>query len=416
MKKLLVIGYVWPEPASSAAGSRMMQLLKIFLDKNWKIWYASPAANSLYAEKLEDLSIQSVKIKANDAGFTDFLKEIKPNVVMFDRFMMEEQFGWRVAENCPKAVRVLDTEDLHFFRKARYEAFKQNRNLKKSDLHSDEARREIASILRCDLSLIISEAEKDLLLKKFGINPALLLYLPFLLPKLEQASLEAYPNFNERKNFMFIGNFLHQPNWDAVLYLKQNIWPLIRQQLPEAELHIYGAYTRKKVKQLHNTQEGFLVQGRAENAGKTMQNAKVLLAPLRFGAGIKGKFIEAMQNGTPSITTTIGAEGIGGPHPWNGEIANTDQEVAIAAVRLYTNQKRWEKAQQYGLKIINNRFQKDLFTDAFIEELENLQKSLTTHRANNFMGSMLMHHSLKSTKYMALWIETKNKLKALEKE
>lgn len=409
MKQLLIIGYIWPEPASSAAGSRMMQLIDLFLEKDYQITYACPARFSEYAVNLEEMGIEQVQIEANKSEFDSWLKELNPSIVMFDRFMMEEQFGWRVAEQCPNAFRILDTEDLHFFRKARYEAAKKNRVLTKTDLFSKEAKREIASILRCDLTLIISEAERDLLTEKFRIDRDLLLYIPFLVPQERTSPSTELTNFEERENFIFIGNFLHDPNWDAVLYLKQNIWPIIRKQLPKAELHIYGAYATQKVEQLHNKKEKFFIKGRATEALSTIEKYKVLLAPLRFGAGIKGKFIDAMLTGTPSVTTTIGAEGICGIYPWNGEISNNDQEIADAAFMLYTREKRWNKAQQNGFKVIQNRFQKENFSSHFFDTIRRLQERLEKHRQQNFMGSMLMHHTLQSTKYMSLWIEEKNK-------
>ncbi len=409
MKHLLVIGYLWPEPKSSAAGSRMMQLLELFLDKNWKITYASAAKNSQYAVTLENLGVEKVSIQPNDESVNTWLAQLDPDAVLFDRFMMEEQYGWRVAENCPNALRILDTEDLHFFRKARSLALKAKRDLSKADLFSDEAKREIASILRCDLSLIISEAEMDLLLKTFKIDENLLFYLPFLLDEIPPEQQENLPEFSQRKDFLFIGNFLHEPNWDAVRFLKESVWPKIRKDLPGVKLHIYGAYAKKKVKQLHNEPEGFLVHGRADDALEVMQSARLLLAPLRFGAGLKGKFVEAMTVGTPSITTMIGAEGIGGSLPWSGEIANTADELAQAAIQLYTREKRWLTARKNGFAIIKNRFQKNEFEPIFMQQVEHLLKRLPAHRERNFMGSLLQHHTLQSTKYMARWIEEKNK-------
>lgn len=410
MKQLLIIGYVWPEPNSSAAGTRMLQLIHLFLSQDWNITYASPASESEFAIDFEKLGISVKQIKPNDSDFDKFLKKVKPNAVMFDRFMMEEQFGWRVVQQCPEAIRILDTEDLHFFRKARYAAFKKGRSLQKSDLQSDEARREIASILRCDLSLIISEAERDLLVEKFQLNPEILLYLPFLLPPISTEETKTLPTFEERSDFVFIGNFLHQPNWDAVLYIKK-LWPEIRKELPKVKIHIYGAYTTAKVKQLQHKKSGFLVEGRTENAAEVFKNARILLAPLRFGAGIKGKFIEGMLNGTPSITTTIGAEGICGKFPWNGEIANDEKSLVREAVNLYQKPKRWRKAQESGFNIINNRFQESAYAPGFFNKIGEIQTDLQKHRSKNFMGSLLMQHTLQSTKYMSLWIEAKNKLK-----
>ena len=410
MKRLLIIGYVWPEPTSSAAGSRMMQLIKLFLARNYEVIYASPARDSEYAINFEELGITQKKITTNSSDFDTYVKELSPQVVMFDRFMMEEQFGWRVAENCPHAIRILDTEDLHFFRKARYEALKKGRTLVREDLHSDEAKREIASILRCDLSLIISEAEVDLLARKFKVNPSILHYIPLLAPSISEEKIKKLPTYEKRKDFVFIGNFLHQPNWDSVLYLKEKIWPLIRKELPKARLLIYGAYASQKVEQLQNKHQGFIVKGRAEDAQNVLKKARVLLAPLRFGAGIKGKFIDAMLAGTPSITTTIGAEGICGKYPWPGEIANEEKAIVEEAIKIYDKPKRWQKVQQNGFQIINERFQENRFAEQFFEELENIQQDLEKHRNQNFLGAMLMHHTLQSTKYMSKWIEAKNKL------
>src|SRR5690606_12663340 len=94
-----------------------------------------------------------------------------------DRFVSEEQFGWRVSQECPNAVQILDTEDLHFLRSAREKAFKKKEEI---NLYNETTIREIASILRCDLSLIISEFEMNLLLNEFHIAPELLYYLPFI--------------------------------------------------------------------------------------------------------------------------------------------------------------------------------------------------------------------------------------------
>lgn len=407
--KLLIIGFVWPEPNSSAAGGRMMQLIDLFLKRRFDVIYASPAKFSENAENLESLGVAQKQIQVNTSEFDDFLKELQPTHVLFDRFMMEEQFGWRVAEHCPDALRILDTEDLHFLRKARQQAYKENKFFKKKYLYSDMAKREIASIFRSDLSLIISKSEMDLLLNEFKISKHLLLYLPFLLKPMKDKDIKNLPGFDERENFISIGNFLHAPNWDKVLYLKEDIWPLIRKELPKAELHVYGAYTSQKVEQLHNPKQGFLIKGRAPNAIHVIKQSKVLLGPLRFGAGLKGKFIDAMQAGTPSITTTVGAEGMCGDLPWCGEIANTPQEIARQSVKLYTMPKRWETGQKNGFNLINQRFQRRVYAANFFKRIKKLENDLNLHRQQNFVGQILMHHSTQSTKYMSLWIECKNK-------
>ena len=182
----------------------------------------------------------------NDSSFDNFIKELNPNVVVFDRFMMEEQFGWRVAEHCSEAIRILDTEDLHSLRKVRQEKIKKEEVFKVEDLlSSDIAKREIASILRCDITLVISSFEIQLLKDVFKIDESLLLYLPFMLNRINEEVKNNWLSFEERNHFVFIGNFFHKPNVDAVLQLKQ-IWKDIRKQLPKAEVHIYGAYVNEQ--------------------------------------------------------------------------------------------------------------------------------------------------------------------------
>ena len=180
MPKLLIIGFVWPEPKSSAAGCRMMQLINVFLSEGYAITFASPCAKSNNAFNLESLGVTQIEIELNNSSFDEFVSKLNLDIVLFDRFMMEEQFGWRVAENCPEALRILDTEDLHCLRKAREQSFKDDMHLDKSYLFRDIAKREIASIYRSDLSLIISEAEMSILQNDFGVPENILHYFCLL--------------------------------------------------------------------------------------------------------------------------------------------------------------------------------------------------------------------------------------------
>ncbi|MBB1297476.1 glycosyltransferase [Pseudoalteromonas sp. SR41-7] len=406
MKKVLVIGYVWPEPNSSAAGTHMMSLLNAFRAQNWDVEFATPAQRTDHMVNLDDFGITSQSIALNCDSFDEYVKVYNPDIVMFDRFMMEEQFGWRVDKHCPNAIKILDTEDLQCLRNARHEAFKGEREFTTSDLHSDIAKREIAAILRCDLSLIISSYEMSLLNSVFKIEPSLLHHLPFMV---DLSSLPtSTKTFEQRQHFMTIGNFRHAPNWDAVLYL-QKIWPLIRKQLPKAELHIYGSYPPPKATALNNPKTGFLIKGWADNAFDVMQSARVCLAPLRFGAGIKGKLLEAMIMQTPSVTTYIGAEGMHNDLPWPGKIANTADDFANAAVEMYTNQSDFEQAQQDGNTLLNTLYDKAQLSTVLIKKIDSISSDLEAHREKNFTGQMLKHHTMRSTQYMSQWIAEKNK-------
>lgn len=408
-KNLLIIGFVWPEPKSSAAGSRMMQLIDVFKNEGYQITFASPCAKSDNAFNLESIGVSQISIELNNTSFDDFVKNLNPDIVLFDRFMMEEQFGWRVTEQCPNALKVIDTEDLHCLRKGRHHAFKDNKPFDETYLFNDIAKREIASIYRSDLTLIISEAEMEILKNQFKVDASLLMYLPFMLNAITDEAVKELPEFQNRNHFITIGNFLHEPNYNAVLYLKESIWPDIRKQLPKAELHIYGAYASQKVNQLHNKKAGFLIKGFAEDVNDVMQNAKVCLAPIRFGAGLKGKLVDAMQNGTPCVTTTIGAEGMYGDIEVNGFIEDNAKKFAIKSIELYNNSFLWEEAQLNGVATINKRFSKIEYQNKLLKKIEELIKDFEEKRQKNFIGQMLQHHTLQSTKYMSKWIAEKNK-------
>lgn len=409
MAKLLIIGYVWPEPNSSAAGSRMMQLIHLFLNEGYNITFASPCATSENAFNLIDLNIKQVSIDLNSSSFDEFISALKPDVVLFDRFMIEEQFGWRVNEHCSEALRILDTEDLHCLRKGRAQAVKDNKPFDNSYLFRDIAKREIASIYRCDFSLIISDAEMSLLNDEFKVHENLLHYLPFLMEAVSVEEQNALPSFSERKHFVTIGNFLHPPNADSVKYLKESIWPNIRAQLKTAELHIYGAYVNDKIKQYDDKKNGFYIKGFAENVNDVMQKAKVCLSPLRFGAGLKGKFFDAMYNGTPFITTTIGAEGIVNVNDNYDFVSDSVNGIVSHAVALYKDENLWQKQQQLGFNILAEKFNKTTHERKFLNKLEHALENRDANRLQNFTGSMLNFHTMQSTKYMSRWIEAKNK-------
>ncbi|AEM72162.1 putative glycosyltransferase [Allomuricauda ruestringensis DSM 13258] len=405
-KKLLVIGYVWPEPNTTAAGCRMQQLLEAFISFGFQVTFASTASKTEYSLDLQQMGIRETPIQLNHSSFDEFVKELSPDMVLFDRFMVEEQFGWRVADCAPNAIRILNTEDLHSLRKAREEAHKKKEcfTLQHWKNHPITLR-EVASIYRCDLSLIISTYEMEILYATLNIPTELLCHLPFMVGK----TTEQWPSYIARKGFVSIGNGKHAPNVDAIKVLKQEIWPQIRKQLPEAEMHIYGAYLPQQLNEMHSPKTRFHVHGWAEDVDVVLKKAKVLLAPIQFGAGIKGKLLDAMKIGTPSVTTSIGAEGMHGDLPWNGTITNAWDKFAQAAVDLYQNPTAWENAQRQGSELLQTFYDKESLQTRLKERLQQLSEALQTHRTQNFIGKLLQHQTMASTKYMAKWIEAKHK-------
>lgn len=428
MKHLVIIGSVWPEPDSSAAGTRMWQLIELFQEDRWQITYASASTPSSHRMDLPARGVAEARIKLNCDSFDAWLVEQRPTAVLFDRFMTEEQFGWRVAQSCPEALRLLDTEDLHSLRAARWQRLKEKQRevggnesnrqavgpvldspsqLFERMATSDIAQRELAAIYRSDLSLMISEFEMALLTDQFGVAPELLHYLPLFTD--DALRLERAPCFDERQHFVSLGNFRHPPNWDAVLWLKHQLWPALRARVPGAQLHLHGAYPPPKATALTNTREGFLVKGWAPDARAVISGARVCLAPLRFGAGLKGKLLEAMVCQTPSVATTIGAEGMSGSNAWPGAIADEASAFVEAAAGLYQDESLWRSAQANAPALLSQRYARTRFSESWYRRLASLLENLEAHRRANFVGAMLRHHQHRSTQYMGQWIASKNR-------
>jgi glycosyltransferase involved in cell wall biosynthesis len=408
MHSILIIGKVWPEEHTTGAGVRMMQLIKTFLKNNYSITFASGAQISEYSTDLIQLGVKTAQIKLNCDSFNAFIRTLNPEIVLFDRFSTEEQFGWRIQEELPNSLRILDTEDLHFLRSARERVFKKVgfpyslEETIETALELDITLREIAAMLRCDVNLIISQFEIEILKTHFPIPETQLFYLP-LLPAGGKVNL----SFSERKDFIFAGNFIHQPNKDTVHFL-DSLWPKIKQQLPEANLNIYGAYADKSILQLNNVKSGFLVHGWVEDLSTEIAKSRILIAPLRFGAGLKSKILEAFNVGTPSATTAIGAEGIEQKPNFSGVIGDCDDEWISAIVHIYKNESAWKPENAKALKTISTKFQGHEL-EGFPSIMKTKLEQLQSNRKNQFLQQLLLHETLKSSKYLSKWIMEKNK-------
>ena len=143
-------------------------------------------------------------------------------------------------------------------------------------------------------------------------------------------------------------------------------------------MHIYGSYPNSKVKQLTNTKEGFFIKGWAESSTEVMSNARLCLSPLRFGAGLKGKFVDAMRNGTPSITTFIGSEGMDLNDDWPGFVSDSPLELANMAVELYLNSSLWEQKQKLCKPALELLFSREVYSSILQERLKTVEKNLQT--------------------------------------
>lgn len=413
--RVLLIAYVWPEPQSSAAGSRDFQLIDALRSAGHEVHVASAAQDSglpACRPQLEARGIPAHAIALNDSNFDSWLRELAPDCVIFDRFVTEEQFGARVAVGAPDALRVLDTQDLHFLRRLRQE----NPSLTRQELaqaHHPDILRELASIYRSDWTLILSSYEYKILTEDFGIPTGLLGLCRFFLDIDAPRSVHLRSTgWEQRRDFVFLGNFRHAPNADAVRWLKREGWAQIRAALPaehhDAQLHIYGAYPSREFMDMHSPRTGFRVHGPTEDALDCLARARVSLAPLRFGAGIKGKIAESFLVGTPVVTTPIGAEGMTDTGLWGGEIGELPEFARLAAI-TYSDPFEWNRDREMSLQILKQEYSVQKNGPAWTEQLAHRYEHRQEMRTHNRVGQLLWSEERRSTLYFSRWIELKEK-------
>ncbi len=424
--KALFFCLVWPEPSSSAAGVRLDYLIRLFTREGFELHLSSFAEQGPYSVLYEDLDgVYIHNLDPNSSQTSAKLAQINPDVVVFDRYPTEEQFSWQVMEACPKAIRILDTEDLHGLRRARQLTLEELENkgalshlyvaeheIKPTSVYNTIALREMVSMHRSNLSLLVSDDELSYAQKYYGIPINQLMHLPILSSRL-------FGQFGPLNNDMsthacFIGNFKHAPNRDAVHFLRYQLWPHIKEALRgqgnnDSECHIYGAYMDTTMEQLHNPSIGFYMKGRVDDVFSTMAAYGVLLAPLRFGAGVKGKILDAISMELPVVTTPIGNEGLsvhldGGDFP--GYVAKTVEEFKQSAVKCLSisAQNRWDFPDH---KKLEQRLDTE-YGNAFISQVNNWIDG--KNRIQHPIKVMLEQNSQLAHRYLSKYIQLKNEV------
>ena len=234
--------------------------------------------------------------------------------------------------------------------------------------------------------------------------------LLYYLPIFSELNSASKPSFEQTNDFLFIGNYLHEPNADAInVLLKENMWLQISKQVPDAKLIVAGAYPSQQLVQYSNRTKKIDVVGHVQPIDEVYQSIRVSLAPLRFGAGIKGKILESMEMGVPFITTSIGAEGMFFDESWSDCVSDDWEDFVKKAVNLYTNEQQWTSFQKKGYQHLKQYFDKSTFEQPFLEMIQTIMKSLPEIRKKRYFSQVVQHHTLMSTKYLSKWIMEKNK-------
>jgi hypothetical protein len=366
------------------------------------------------------------------------------DMVVFDRFFTEEQFSFHFWKQSKNVALILDMQDMHSLRWGRQDVVAKIDQEEENDpleaclakvmeyqppATDDRLLRELASIHRSDLTLVCSPYELELLQREYGIPNEKLCLAPFFVDGTRALKNKSSsdgdatvlrpvtPDDDNVTRFVFCGGFKHAPNVDAVKILLKHVWPRLQSQLPTATLHIYGAFCPSMAQMRQqfgkNAMTNVMVHGYVKSLEAVFANRpkSILLAPLRFGAGIKGKIVDAWTFGMPVVTTPIGSEGMTVSTveyiTFGGRIASSLDEFCQAALELAADQDLYERAQDDGRFLLQELFSAKYHGKRLQDALLSCITKLPEKRQRDFMQSMVWHQSLRSTEYFSRWIELK---------
>jgi O-antigen biosynthesis protein len=346
-RRILVIETMTPDPSRDSGSVRLSQIFALLNADGWQVDFLAEDgdASATDAQRLGALGVRIVREStlrwlAREGAALD--------AVMLCRLPVADQYIDVVRRFAPGARVVFDTVDLHFIREQRAGELTGNPALLRQARRSRE--RELAMLARCDITLVVSDEERDVLARE---APA--------------AGVEVVSNIHEvhgrtsgfaqRSGMLFVGGFGHPPNEDAVRWFIAEVLPRVREALPDMLFHVGGDIDATARRAIEG--DGVVVHGRVADLAPLHGEALVSVAPLRFGAGVKGKVNQAMSYGLPVVLTTIAAEGM---HLRNGVdalIADTPEAFAAAIIQLAHDEATWISVSDASVENVRHHFSID---------------------------------------------------------
>ncbi len=331
-----------PMPENNSGSARMFQILKILLKKGYQIFFISDHDLDNYHWVVKDQSeLEPFKrrldqmgvgyVFGRDAGIKH-LKEYGgryTHTMLFYPDIAHAYTPW-IRSYCPSAQVIFDCVDLHFLRFEREAKVKNDPDLARRA--NEYRKKETLLFDTSDVVIAISEEEKAIVRR---MAPGCRVEVIQNVFEEESASAP----LSERRGLLFIGHYLHSPNVDAVLYFVQEILPLVRAEIPDAEFLVVGSNMTDEVKSI--CAPDVRLVGFVENVKPIFDACRVFVAPLRYGAGIKGKVGQAMARGLPMVLTHVAAEGMGLENGKHALIEDDPARFAAAVVRLYRDAGLW---------------------------------------------------------------------------
>ena len=268
----------------------------------------------------------------------------------------------------PDARIVFDTVDLHYLREGRMAVLEASASLKRA---AEKTRlRELALVNTVDMTLVVSPIEKEILIRE---APGADIRIVSNIHELHSMGLP----FGERKGALFVGGFKHLPNVDAVKWFLDEVWPLVTSRDPELTVTIVGSHMPASLKAMAMASKNVTMAGFVPDLDALLKTARISIAPLRYGAGVKGKINQAMAWGIPVVATTVAAEGMGLEHDKDLLVTDSPEAFAKAIVDLYVDETRWNRLAENGRRNVAENFSRER-ARAVLEELLPWQRCART--------------------------------------
>lgn len=345
-KKLLYLDWGLPKPDHDAASIYTFLLLKIFIEDGCSVTFL-PCSLQYEENYFENLVKEGVDVKCYPE-VTSVDSWLDDNIDKFDICVLTRgPVVWpyldKIRRLAPELTLIFNTIDLHYLREIRQADIENNSKLKESALVTKE--QEFDLISKCDITFLISSHEAYTV--REVLPNAKIIVLPLIYDEIPGAN--ANKTFASRKNIIFIGSFPHMPNIDAILYYVKEIHPIVKKLIPDIKLKIIGGNPPTAIKNLANDNT-IEVLGFVKSLKPIYDESKLTIAPLRFGAGIKGKIANSMCYGVPSVATKIAAEGMNLSNNHNILIADKPEDFASAIHKLYSDENMWINISNNGYK------------------------------------------------------------------
>jgi GT2 family glycosyltransferase/glycosyltransferase involved in cell wall biosynthesis len=324
------------------------QYLKVLVDLNFKVifWPYNLQKLMPYAVELQQIGIETIY------GNENFEKFITANGKYLDYAIVSRP---HIAAECLDIIKLNSNakilyipHDLHFLRETRELEISNDDKLKKQIIQTKKS--EQVAFEKSSSSLFFSDKEVEIVNKEFPGAEAV------VVPWIQNIENPKPSKFEKRNGLVFIGGYNHKPNVDAVLWFHDKIFPKLKEKITDLKVYLYGSNPPAELEALNT--EDFVMAGFIEedNIKEIFDKAKIFIAPLRYGAGFKGKIAKAMSNGLPVVTTEIGAEGIGITDGFNSFIADNPNEFAEKVFKLYTDEQLWNKFSSGSIEHVKTNF------------------------------------------------------------